>query len=53
MGGDRESVKSKSVQKNVKIVEWIDKYTERKRSEREFENVRNKKVDFLWVIEKV
>ena len=31
----------------------MDKYTERKRSEREFENVRNKKVDFLWVIEKV
>ena len=28
--GDRESVKSKSVQKNVKIIE----YTERKRSER-------------------
>ena len=42
-----------SVQKKVKIIEWMDKYTERKRSEREFENVRNKKVDFLWVIEKV
>ena len=36
--GDSESVNSKSVQKNVKIIGWIDKYTERKRSEKEFEN---------------
>ena len=46
MGGDRESVKSKSVQKNVKIVEWIDKYTERKRSEREFEMLGIRKLTF-------
>ena len=36
--GDSESMNSKSVQKNVKIIGWIDKYTERKRSEKEFEN---------------
>ena len=29
--GDSESMNSKSVQKNVKIIGWIDKYTERKR----------------------
>ena len=36
--GDSESMNSKSVQKNVKIIGWIDKYTERKRSEKEFEH---------------